>query len=151
MQVRRRWSWAIHVQIAENENNQVIKFWSRQPSSVIIPVNSPEANKLPDSRYEDAKAWTKRTISSLIQYVPGRLMHPYAKTVREWNKFVVLLCLFILLLDFMSVFPVYVNQDRKCTEVNQTITIILIVLQSLTSFIYLLYMLHNFRLANLMS
>ncbi|KAL8158194.1 hypothetical protein AgCh_002765 [Apium graveolens] len=32
---------------------------SRKPSSVIIPVNSPDGNELPDRPYENVKAWNK--------------------------------------------------------------------------------------------
>ncbi|KAK1387798.1 Cyclic nucleotide-binding domain-containing protein [Heracleum sosnowskyi] len=133
--------------MAKNENRQVVRFLSRMPSSVIIPVNPSDSNELPDRHHEDAKAWARRTFSSLFQFVTGRVIHPHAKTVQKWNKFFIFLCLFTILLDSLFVFLLYANQVNKCIGVNQTLTKVFIILRSQTSLIYLLYMLHNFRLA----
>ncbi|WOH16043.1 hypothetical protein DCAR_0935592 [Daucus carota subsp. sativus] len=120
---------------------------SRKPSSLIIPVDSPDANELHDRQQEVANAWRRRNFSSLLRFVPGRVIHPHAKSVQNWNKFFIFLCLFTILLDSLFVFLLYANQVNKCIGVNRTLTKVFITLRSQTGIIYLLYMLHNFRLA----
>ncbi|PIN05894.1 hypothetical protein CDL12_21559 [Handroanthus impetiginosus] len=96
--------------------------------------------------YGDAKGWAKRMCSFLHPYIPG-VMNPYAKVVQQWNKFLVISCLFTMFLDPLFFFPLSVQQDNKCMVLDWPLTATLVVLRSITDFIYFLHILLQFRLA----
>ncbi|PIN05897.1 Cyclic nucleotide-gated cation channel CNGA1-3 [Handroanthus impetiginosus] len=96
--------------------------------------------------YGDAKGWAKRMCSFLHPYIPG-VMNPHAKFVQKWNKFFVISCLFAVFLDPMFFFLLSVQQDNKCIVLNWPLTTTIVVLRSITDFIYLLHILLQFRLA----
>ncbi|PIN05896.1 hypothetical protein CDL12_21561 [Handroanthus impetiginosus] len=96
--------------------------------------------------YGDAKGWAKRMCSFLHPYIPG-VMNPHAKVVQQWNKFLVISCLFTMFLDPLFFFPLSVQQDNKCIVLDWPLTKTIVVLRSMTDFIYLLHILLQFRLA----
>ncbi|CAI9767400.1 unnamed protein product [Fraxinus pennsylvanica] len=96
--------------------------------------------------YGDAKGWTKRMYSFLRRYIPG-VMNPHTKVVQQWNKFFLISCLFAVFLDPLFFFLLAVLQDKKCIVLNGRLTTTVVVLRSMTDFIYLLHMLLQFRLA----
>ncbi|KAI3464188.1 hypothetical protein Pfo_020851 [Paulownia fortunei] len=96
--------------------------------------------------YGDAKGWAKRMCSFLHPYIPG-VMNPHAKVVQQWNKFFVISCLFAVFLDPLFFFLLSVQQDNKCIVLNWPMTTTIVVLRSMTDFIYLLHILLQFRLA----
>ncbi|KAL6579752.1 putative cyclic nucleotide-gated ion channel 20, chloroplastic [Orobanche minor] len=92
--------------------------------------------------YGDAKGWAKKMCS----YIPG-VMNPHAKIVQQWNKFFVISCLFAIFLDPLFFFLLCVQQDNKCIVLNWPMATTIIVLRSVTDFIYLIHILLQFRLA----
>ncbi|KAL0335830.1 UNVERIFIED_CONTAM: putative cyclic nucleotide-gated ion channel 20, chloroplastic, partial [Sesamum radiatum] len=94
----------------------------------------------------DAKGWAKRMCSFLLPYIPG-VMNPHAKVVQKWNKFFVISCLFAVILDPLFFFLLNVQQDNKCMVLNWPLTTTLVVLRSMTDFIYVIHILLQFRLA----
>ncbi|KAH6806759.1 cyclic nucleotide-binding transporter 1 [Perilla frutescens var. frutescens] len=102
--------------------------------------------KFQNMLHGDAKGWAKRMWSSLLSYIPG-VMNPHNERVQRWNQFFVIACSFAVFLDPMFFFLLYVLQDNKCIVLNWPMTTAMIVLRSMTDFIYLLHMLLQFRLA----
>ncbi|KAL2243852.1 probable cyclic nucleotide-gated ion channel 20, chloroplastic isoform X1 [Sesamum indicum] len=96
--------------------------------------------------YGDAKGCAKRMCSFLQPYIPG-VMNPHAKVVQQWNKFFVISCLFAVFLDPLFFFLLSVQQDHKCIVLNWPMTTTIVVLRSMTDFIYLIHILLQFRLA----
>ncbi|KAL2533076.1 putative cyclic nucleotide-gated ion channel 20 [Abeliophyllum distichum] len=96
--------------------------------------------------YGDAKGWAKRICSFLRPYIPG-VMNPHAKVVQQWNKFFAISCLFAVFLDPLFFFLLSVKQDNKCIVMNLPMTTTIVVLRSMTDFIYLVHILLQFRLA----
>ncbi|KAK4428166.1 putative cyclic nucleotide-gated ion channel 20, chloroplastic [Sesamum alatum] len=96
--------------------------------------------------YGDAKGCAKRMCSFLQPYIPG-VMNPHAKIVQQWNKFFVISCLFAVFLDPLFFFLLSVQKDHKCIVLNWPMTTTIVVLRSMTDFIYLLHILLQFRLA----
>ncbi|GFP99067.1 probable cyclic nucleotide-gated ion channel 20 chloroplastic [Phtheirospermum japonicum] len=96
--------------------------------------------------YGDAKGWAKRMYSYLRTYIPG-VMNPHAKVVQQWNKFFVISCLFAIFLDPLFFFLLCVQEDNKCIVLNMPMTTTIVVLRSITDFIYLFHILLQFRLA----
>ncbi|XP_073141159.1 probable cyclic nucleotide-gated ion channel 20, chloroplastic [Henckelia pumila] len=96
--------------------------------------------------YGDAKGWAKRMRSFLLPYIPG-VMNPHALFVQRWNKFFVISCLFAVFLDPLFFFLLSVKQDNKCIVLDWPLTTTMVVLRSMTDFIYLLHILLQFRLA----
>ncbi|KAK4488984.1 hypothetical protein RD792_004775 [Penstemon davidsonii] len=96
--------------------------------------------------YGDAKGWAKRMCSCWQPYIPG-VMNPHAKIVQQWNKFFVICCLFAVFLDPFFFFLLSVLQDNKCIVLNWPMTTTIVVLRSMTDFIYFLHILLQFRLA----
>ncbi|KAG8378650.1 hypothetical protein BUALT_Bualt07G0007400 [Buddleja alternifolia] len=94
----------------------------------------------------DGKGWAKRISSFLQPYIPG-IMNPHAKAVQQWNKFFVISCLFAVFLDPFFFFVLSVQEDHKCIVLNLPMTTTIVVLRSMSDFIYLLHMLLQFRLA----
>ncbi|KAL6583687.1 putative cyclic nucleotide-gated ion channel 20, chloroplastic [Orobanche minor] len=96
--------------------------------------------------YGDAKGYAKRMCSFLQPYIPG-VMNPHAKVVQQWNKFFVISCLFAVFLDPLFFFLLSVQQGHKCIVLNWPMTTTIVVLRSMTDFIYFLHILLQFRLA----
>ncbi|CAI9766502.1 unnamed protein product [Fraxinus pennsylvanica] len=96
--------------------------------------------------YGDAKGWAKRVCSIVRPYIPG-VMNPHAKVVQRWNKFFAISCLFAVFLDPLFFFLLSVKQDKKCIMINLPVTTTIVVLRSITDFIYLIHILLQFRLA----
>ncbi|PIN25517.1 hypothetical protein CDL12_01745 [Handroanthus impetiginosus] len=96
--------------------------------------------------YGDAKGFAKRMCSFMQPYIPG-VMNPHAKFVQQWNKFFVISCLFAVFLDPLFFFLLSVQKDHKCIVLNWPLTTTIVVLRSMTDFIYLIHMLLQFRLA----
>ncbi|CAA2981001.1 probable cyclic nucleotide-gated ion channel 20, chloroplastic isoform X1 [Olea europaea subsp. europaea] len=96
--------------------------------------------------YGDAKGWAKRICSFVRRFIPG-VMNPHAKIVQQWNKFFVISCLFAIFLDPLFFFLLSVIQDNKCIVLNWPMTTTVVVLRSLTDFIYVIHILLQFRLA----
>ncbi|XP_031104447.1 probable cyclic nucleotide-gated ion channel 20, chloroplastic isoform X1 [Ipomoea triloba] len=109
---------------------------------------SPEIfdHKFHNMIYGDAKGWAKRSCSFLWSCLPG-VMNPHAKVVQRWNKFFVFSCSFAVFIDPLFFFLLTVNQDNKCIVLNWPLTTTIVILRSLTDFIYLIHMLLQFRLA----
>ncbi|KAK1367205.1 Cyclic nucleotide-binding domain-containing protein [Heracleum sosnowskyi] len=121
---------------------------SRMPSSISIAVNSLDSNiqKFSHSHNENTKGRAKIMCASLYQYIPG-VIHPHARIVQMWNKLFVLSCLLNCFLDPLFLHLLSAEKDNKCIAINRTMAKVLIVLRSLTNFIYLIHMLLQFRLA----
>ncbi|GFP88478.1 probable cyclic nucleotide-gated ion channel 20 chloroplastic [Phtheirospermum japonicum] len=96
--------------------------------------------------YGDAKGYAKRMCSFIQPYIPG-VMNPHAKIVQQWNKFFVIACLCAVFLDPLFFFLLSVQKDHKCIVLNWPMTTTIVVLRSMTDFIYLLHILLQFRLA----
>ncbi|XP_075482396.1 LOW QUALITY PROTEIN: putative cyclic nucleotide-gated ion channel 20, chloroplastic [Primulina tabacum] len=96
--------------------------------------------------YGDAKGWAKKTCSVLLHYIPG-IMNPHSKFVQRWNKFFVISCLFAVFVDPLFFFLLSVLQGNKCIVLNWPMTTTVVVLRSLTDFIYLIHIFIQFRLA----
>ncbi|XP_031105525.1 probable cyclic nucleotide-gated ion channel 20, chloroplastic [Ipomoea triloba] len=96
--------------------------------------------------YGDAKGWTKKICSFLSSQIPG-VMNPHTKVVQRWNKFFAISCLFAVFIDPLFLFLLTVNKDNKCIVLNWPLTTTVVILRSLTDFIYLIHMLLQFRLA----
>ncbi|KAL3642268.1 hypothetical protein CASFOL_013083 [Castilleja foliolosa] len=94
----------------------------------------------------DAKGYAKRMCSFLQTCIPG-VMNPHAKIVQQWNKFFVISCLFAVFLDPLFFFLLSTQKDHKCIVLNWTMAMIIVVLRSMTDFIYFLHILLQFRLA----
>ncbi|XP_073131684.1 probable cyclic nucleotide-gated ion channel 20, chloroplastic [Henckelia pumila] len=90
--------------------------------------------------YGDAKGWAKRMCSFLLPYIP-RVMNPHALFVQRWNKFFVISCFFAVFLDPLYFFLLSVKQDNKCIVLDCPLTTTMVVLRSMTDFIYLLHIL----------
>ncbi|KAK4479268.1 hypothetical protein RD792_014779 [Penstemon davidsonii] len=96
--------------------------------------------------YGDAKGLAKRMCSFLHPYIPG-VMNPHARVIQQWNKFFVISCLFAVFMDPLFFFLLFVEQDHKCIVLNWPLTTTVVVLRSMTDFIYLLHILLQFKLA----
>ncbi|CAI0472789.1 unnamed protein product [Linum tenue] len=96
--------------------------------------------------YGDAKSWARRFFSYFTPYIPP-VMNPHTKIVQRWNKFFVISCLVAIFLDPLFFFLLGVDQDNKCIYINYTLTTTIVVLRSVTDFVYLLNILLQFRLA----
>ncbi|CAN1856293.1 Probable cyclic nucleotide-gated ion channel 20, chloroplastic [Linum perenne] len=96
--------------------------------------------------YGDAKGCAKRFMSFVNPYIPG-VMNPHAKVVQKWNKFFVISCIVAIFVDPLFFFLLSVNKDNKCIFINWPITTTIVVLRSVTDFVYLLNVLLQFRLA----
>ncbi|KAL7138779.1 hypothetical protein ABFS83_09G005400 [Erythranthe nasuta] len=96
--------------------------------------------------YGDAKGCAKRMCSSLQLYIPG-VINPHAKFVQQWSKFFVISCLFAIFLDPLFFFLLSVQKDHKCIVLNWTMMTTIVVLRSMTDFIYLIHILLQFKLA----
>ncbi|XP_047950091.1 probable cyclic nucleotide-gated ion channel 20, chloroplastic [Salvia hispanica] len=94
----------------------------------------------------DGKGWAKRMWSFLFPYI-GTVMNPHNEHVQRWNQFFVLACSFAVFLDPLFFFLLFVQQDNKCIVLNWPMTTAMIVLRSMTDFIYLLHIFLQFRLA----
>ncbi|KAL3628946.1 putative cyclic nucleotide-gated ion channel 20, chloroplastic [Castilleja foliolosa] len=94
----------------------------------------------------DAKGYAKRMCSFLQPFIPG-VMNPHAKIVQQWNKFFVIACLFAVFLDPLFFFLLSVQKDHKCIVLNWPMMMTVVVLRSMTDFIYLLNILLQFKLA----
>ncbi|XP_057812390.1 probable cyclic nucleotide-gated ion channel 20, chloroplastic [Salvia miltiorrhiza] len=94
----------------------------------------------------DGKGWAKRMWSFLFPYIPG-VMNPHTLFVQRWNQFFVIACSFAVFLDPMFFFLLTVQKESKCIILNGPMTTALVVLRSMTDFIYLLHILLQFRLA----
>ncbi|XVF50377.1 hypothetical protein PTKIN_Ptkin04bG0094700 [Pterospermum kingtungense] len=102
--------------------------------------------KYRNALYGDAKSWARRLMSLLHSYVPG-VMNPHAKVVQQWSQFFVIACLMAVFIDPLFFFLLSVQEDYMCIVINWPATKALVVLRSMTDFIYLLNMLLQFRLA----
>ncbi|CAN1856294.1 Probable cyclic nucleotide-gated ion channel 20, chloroplastic [Linum perenne] len=102
--------------------------------------------KFHNTLYGDAKGCAKRFMSFVNPYIPG-VMNPHAKVVQKWNKFFVISCIVAIFVDPLFFFLLSVNKDNKCIFINWPITTTIVVLRSVTDFVYLLNVLLQFRLA----
>ncbi|KAL3849127.1 hypothetical protein ACJIZ3_011009 [Penstemon smallii] len=81
-----------------------------------------------------------------IEEYPSMDGNPHTR-VQRWNRFFVISCLFALFIDPLFFFLLSVEQDYKCIVLNWPLTLTIVVLRSMTDFIYLFHMLLQFRLA----
>ncbi|CAN0902221.1 Probable cyclic nucleotide-gated ion channel 20, chloroplastic [Linum grandiflorum] len=96
--------------------------------------------------YGDAKGCAKRFMSFVTPYIPG-VMNPHAKFVQRFNKFFVISCIVAIFVDPLFFFLLSVDQTNKCIFINWPMTTTIVVLRSVTDFVYLLNILLQFRLA----
>ncbi|CAL0312331.1 unnamed protein product [Lupinus luteus] len=102
--------------------------------------------KFHNALYGDAKGWARRLLALLNPYVPG-VMNPHTKVVQQWNKFFVICCLVAIFVDPLYFFLFSVKQDHKCIVINWPMTTILVLLRSMTDFVYFINIILQFRLA----
>nr|XP_043631320.1 probable cyclic nucleotide-gated ion channel 20, chloroplastic [Erigeron canadensis] len=113
-------------------------------------VNDNVANKLPwQLVYGGAKRWGQRAQEklSLMKQSTCGVMNPHSKAVQQWNKFIVISCIFAIIMDPMFFYTISTNKEHKCIVINWPMTKVIVVLRSMTDFIYFLHMLLQFRLA----
>jgi cyclic nucleotide gated channel len=94
---------------------------------------------------------TKNTFFSGAKTMHGRLvgwskyrfpvMNPHSKTVKQWNKFFVISCLFAIFVDPLFFLLFSVVETNFCIIFNDKLATSVTILRSLTDFIYLLHML----------
>ncbi|CAM8961254.1 unnamed protein product [Rhodiola kirilowii] len=77
----------------------------------------------------------------------SRVLNPQSKTVQQWTKFFVVSCLIAMFVDPLFIFLLFADENQKCIFINWPITTGLVVLRSLTNFLYLLHILLQFKLA----
>ncbi|XP_055960803.1 probable cyclic nucleotide-gated ion channel 20, chloroplastic isoform X2 [Mercurialis annua] len=102
--------------------------------------------KLHNALYGDAKSWAGGFVSSLSSYIPG-VMNPHSKDIQRWNKFFVISCLVAIFVDPLFFFLLSVQQDKKCIVIDWALTKAVVVLRSMTDFIYFLNIILQFKLA----
>ncbi|CAH9132343.1 unnamed protein product, partial [Cuscuta epithymum] len=96
--------------------------------------------------YGDARGCAKKISSFMCSCIPG-VMNPHTTAVQRWNKFFAVSCLFAIFIDPLFFFLLSVKQEQKCIIFNWRLMNAIVVLRSLTDFIYLIHMLLQFRLA----
>ncbi|XP_051136434.1 probable cyclic nucleotide-gated ion channel 20, chloroplastic isoform X2 [Andrographis paniculata] len=94
----------------------------------------------------EAKNCWQRICSFLKSCIP-RVMNPHTKVVQHWNKFFVISCLFAIFLDPLFFLLLNVDKAQNCIRLNWPMAIVLVLMRSITDFIYLLHILLQFRLA----
>ncbi|CAI8593376.1 unnamed protein product [Vicia faba] len=102
--------------------------------------------KFHNSLYGEAKGFGRKLSSFCFSCIPG-VMNPHTKVVQQWNKFLAIFCLVAIFVDPLFFFLIYVNKDNKCIQINWAMATTLVVLRSITDFVYLLNILLQFRLA----
>ncbi|XP_019055584.1 PREDICTED: probable cyclic nucleotide-gated ion channel 20, chloroplastic [Nelumbo nucifera] len=103
-------------------------------------------SKFHNAFYGDAKSRARRLCTLLQSYIPG-VMNPHTKVVQQWNQFFVISCLVAIFVDPLFFFLLSAKEEYKCIVLNWPMTKTLVVLRSLTDFVYFLHMLLQFRLA----
>ncbi|XP_045817192.1 probable cyclic nucleotide-gated ion channel 20, chloroplastic [Trifolium pratense] len=102
--------------------------------------------KFHNSLYGDAKGFGRKLISFCSSCIPG-VMNPHTKVVQHWNRFLAISCILSIFVDPLFFFLIYVNKRDKCILINWDMAKILVVLRSITDFVYFLNILLQFRLA----
>ncbi|XP_047315902.1 probable cyclic nucleotide-gated ion channel 20, chloroplastic isoform X2 [Impatiens glandulifera] len=96
--------------------------------------------------YGDSEGRAQGILTSLRKFIPV-VMNPHTKHVKQWNKFFACSCLFAVFLDPLFFFLLSVHEKNKCIVISWTGTMAIVILRSITDFIYFLHILLQFRLA----
>ncbi|XP_038983045.1 probable cyclic nucleotide-gated ion channel 20, chloroplastic isoform X2 [Phoenix dactylifera] len=102
-------------------------------------------SKLHEILYGDAEGGARKITSCFYSYFP--IMNPHTRVIQQWNQFIFICCLLMVVFDPIFFLLPSIQMDNKCIIMDWSLATSFAIVRSVIDFIYFIHMLLQFRVA----